>query len=697
MNRNDSKNFIICLKTIVNYQNTTEENLLGEQQNDQIIQSNIEHFNFSKKNSSYYKNKSSIFGNFYRQEKDKMNNNNLNKNNSVNSLPKIKYKFEYLKNKINKNRNNLYKSQKKINDDNLDDKTKSLNPIFLTELFKSFDKKSKFGIFKKKIRILHNILLTLTFLFLLFEGIINLKIRKLNDNIINEGNKKGLSYIENLNNLKKRQCSKLENTFRILNLINVIVSEFLLIKREIYFYQYHFNIISLKNRIMDFIIVGIFFPPFLNIVYIIDNSEIKYPLIFSNYFYILSLSKIILFLKYNNEYNKWNNVISQNISKTLSAKTGHLFVLQCRIKESSFIYLIIILIVMIFFFTILFRNAEYLSLNINLPFKKNKELYFDSIIDTLWTSIMISFGITYGDIFPKTPIGKLIAIINTIVGYIIISKLIITFIIYLKLDESENKVFLKMKRLNSPENKYLKAIKVIRDLFLIRKFLIKKNKEFENKIQKIEAVKHISILLLSLNNNMKNFMDDEKIDESYTIPVDDVVKELMNKIEENLKCFQIFFNKLDNLNEQLKELMDIQNTINFNLQESIKHQKIILKYLIDLNNEAKIEKLKKKFFNKRYSSNQTKNSKKNEELFLSNKQFSEALKLKLTHTYKSNYIHSDEDFITKRNDNFQLNYNGFKIIKENNVEESNISNFSLLKKMSINKISNKSSPGKNGN
>jgi hypothetical protein len=101
---------------------------------------------------------------------------------------------------------------------------------------------------------------------------------------------------------------------------------------------------------MDFIIVGIFFPPFLNIVYIIDNSEIKYPLIFSNYFYILSLSKIILFLKYNNEYNKWNNVISQNISKTLSAKTGHLFVLQCRIKESSFIYLIIILIVMIFFF-----------------------------------------------------------------------------------------------------------------------------------------------------------------------------------------------------------------------------------------------------------------------------------------------------------------------------------------------------------
>ena len=691
MKKNDSNNFIMCLKTITNYQNTTEENLLGEH-NEQIVYPNIINFNKTKNSILNYKNKTSIFGTFYRKEKDKIKNNN--KDNSINTIPKIKHNFEYLKNKINKSRNNsIFKIQPTINEVNIEEKTKSLNPMFLTELFKVFEKKIEYGKFIQKIRILHNIILILTFLFLLFEGIINLKIRKLNDNIMNEGNKNGLSYIESLNNLKKRKCTKLENTFRMFNLINVIISEFLLIKREIYIKQYHYNIISIENRIMDFIIAAIFFPPFINKIYIIEHSEIKYPLILSNYFYIISLSKIIFFIKYDIEYNKWNNLISKNISKTLSAQNGHFFVLQCRTKESSFIYLFIILIIFISFFSIFFRNTEYLTLNSNLSFTKNKELYFDSIIDTFWTSIMIAFGITYGDIFPKTTFGKIIAVINTIIGYIIISKLLITLINYLKLNDSEKKVFSKMKRLNSPENKFLKAIKVIRSLLLIRKFLIKKDKECDNNIQKIEAVKHISILLLFLNNNSKNFMDDEKIDESYTIPVDDIIKELMKKIEENLKCFQMSFSKLDNLNFQFQELMDIQNKINSNLQESIQQQRVLLKYLIDLNNEVKIDKFKIKFFNKKHSSSQNKNNNNNnEEIFLANKQFSEKLKLKLTHTYKSKFIHSDEAYITHRNENFQLNYNGFKEIKENFAEDSNISGISYVK----NKNTNNSSPKKNG-
>ena len=51
------------------------------------------------------------------------------------------------------------------------------------------------------------------------------------------------------------------------------------------------------------------------------------------------------------------------------------------------------------------------------------------------------------------------------------------------------KIYSKLKRLNSNENKYLKSMKVIRGLLNIRKFLIVREKESENKIQRIEAVK----------------------------------------------------------------------------------------------------------------------------------------------------------------------------------------------------------------
>ncbi len=86
----------------------------------------------------------------------------------------------------------------------------------------------------------------------------------------------------------------------------------------------------------------------------------------------------------------------------------------------------------------------------------NKELYFDSYSDSFWSTIVVIF--------------------------------LVNHLCYLTLTHSEKK-FLKTKRLNLNENKYLKSMKVIRDLLNIRKFLIVREKESENKIQIIEAVK----------------------------------------------------------------------------------------------------------------------------------------------------------------------------------------------------------------
>ena len=425
-----------------------------------------------------------------------------------------------------------------------------------------------------------------------------------------------------------------------------------------------------KGRIFDFIFIGIFFPPFINPIYVKEISNIIYFVNLSNLFFCISLFKIIFFLKYSSFYSKWNNSIAKNISKTLSSNIGHLFVLQCRVKEYSFIYLIVLL-----------RTTEYLTYNKNLSLKNNKELYFDSFLDSFWTSIMMSFGVCYGDIYPRTTWGRIVSIITTICGYILISKLFVTLMNYLVLTQSEKKVFIKMKRLNSNENQYLKGIKVIRDLLNIRKYLIIREKESENKIQRIEAVKHILILLLFLNNDGKNFMDFDKIDESYTIPVDDILKEVINKIEENLKSFELSFNKLAPLNSKLSELMNIQNKINNNLNESIIKQRHILKYLIDLNNNNQIEKFKSQFFTKKHCSGQNNSIK--VELDFKKRQLSDKLKLSFSGKNKLK-VQIDEEkdgFITGRRRNFKLNYNGNKSISEKNNEDSSISNSPFINRL----------------
>ena len=518
----DAKNKFNKLAIIKPKYENSSENLLEKSDRNEFL--NLDYYDIKSK-MFFQKTKTSIFGNFYRNET--MTNNN----NEIKNIPQIKHELKYSNNSKKRNtKKNFICIPTTLNDLNIDDnnKKKSLNPIFLTELFAEFDKRTLKGKITYKITIIHRIIIFLIFIFLIFEIIVHYKSRNLTDKILEEEKIKIDIRIEKI---KKRKCSQLENTLRIFNLLNVILCEIILIKRELYLKMIGASNYPFRGRIFDFIFIGIFFPPFINPIYVKEASNIIYFVNLSNLFFCISLFKIIFFLKYSSFYSKWNNSIAKNISKTLSSNIGHLFVLQCRVKEYSFIYLIVLIISSIFFFSILLRTTEYLTYNKNLSLKNNKELYFDSFLDSFWTSIMMSFGVCYGDIYPRTTWGRIVSIITTISGYILISKLFVTLMNYLVLTQSEKKVFIKMKRLNSNENQFLKGIKVIRDLLNIRKYLIIREKESENKIQRIEAVKHILILLLFLNNDSKNFIDFDKIDESYTIPVDDILKEVINKIK----------------------------------------------------------------------------------------------------------------------------------------------------------------------
>ena len=668
----DAKNKFNKLAIIKPKYENSSENLLEKSDRNEFL--NLDYYDIKSK-MFFQKTKTSIFGNFYRNETL------TNNNNEIKNIPQIKHELKYSNNSKKRNtKKNFICIPTTLNDLNIDDnnKKKSLNPIFLTELFAEFDKRTLKGKITYKITIIHRIIIFLIFIFLIFEIIVHYKSRNLTDKILEEEKIKIDIRIEKI---KKRKCSQLENTLRIFNLLNVILCEIILIKRELYLKMIGASNYPFRGRIFDFIFIGIFFPPFINPIYVKEASNIIYFVNLSNLFFCISLFKIIFFLKYSSFYSKWNNSIAKNISKTLSSNIGHLFVLQCRVKEYSFIYLIVLIISSIFFFSILLRTTEYLTYNKNLSLKNNKELYFDSFLDSFWTSIMMSFGVCYGDIYPRTTWGRIVSIITTISGYILISKLFVTLMNYLVLTQSEKKVFIKMKRLNSNENQFLKGIKVIRDLLNIRKYLIIREKESENKIQRIEAVKHILILLLFLNNDSKNFIDFDKIDESYTIPVDDILKEVINKIEENLKSFELSFNKLAPLNSKLSELMNIQNKINENLNESIIKQRYILNYLINLNNNNQIEKFKSQFFTKKHCSGQNNSIK--VELDFKKRQLSDKLKLSFSgkNRLKVQIDEEKDGFITGRRRNFKLNYNGNKSISEKNNEDSSISNSPFINRL----------------
>ena len=181
---NDEKYSSFNYNTEIKYQNSTE-NLLG----DKIKKNNsLEEKIKLNPDLLYHKNKASIFGNFYRKERNKKI------NNSIRTIPEIKQEIDSLKlNKtvIKEYKKNTVYVQPTINDLNIDDnKKKSLNPIFLTELFKEFEKRTNGGIIRHKIKILHMILNVLIFFYLFFEIINHFKSRNLIDFLMNEAKKK---------------------------------------------------------------------------------------------------------------------------------------------------------------------------------------------------------------------------------------------------------------------------------------------------------------------------------------------------------------------------------------------------------------------------------------------------------------------------------------------------------------------------
>ena len=148
-------------------------------------------------------------------------------------------------------------------------------------------------------------------------------------------------------------------------------------------------------------------------------------------------------------------------------------------------------------------------------------------------------------------------------------------------------------------------------------------------------------------------------------------KRVNKKIEDNLKGFDISFNKLESLKIQLQELMSIQNQINLNLQISIESQKEELSYLKNINNSIKIEKFKLQFFKIKNASNIVKNSVKSEKSILTKRLKN---KEKKTHINK-NYIMLYMMMICKVN-----------IVKELNNEEGIVNNSPYLRNLKETKV-----------
>ena len=585
-NESNNQNSLICIQSIdkSNKYNLPSNNTssLNQLNSTSITGNNL------KKNNFLLKNKSSIFGSFYQKEE-------IRKKRNLKKLSILKRNFD--KDIINKYGSKSLQKHLKKKIDSFEQK-KMMNPQYLVKLLEDVEKNTPEGQTIQKINKIHFIVSIFLIISLLFGFIDNILNKEFSYKYLKKSLSEDNNYIHALNQLKNRKLTIYENFCRIISIITAISMTSLLLIKEYFIQKYQIVIQSARKRLIIGIICSLCFPPKINPIYIIHQQFCIFPLFLVDIYFLLNISKIYIINLLNIGYTKYGTLLTQSICKNFSVKPGYFFSIRARLMDNPFLYSIFILILIITIVVFLLRSFEFGSYLIYKSRDENKELNFFSPLNVIWLISIISFGVSFGDYYPKNIITRLIVFFAIIILYVIAGFLLNNLMKYTIMSESERKVFIKMTKLYSEENLEYKATYVILQFLKLRRDKLLLNVQ-ENQYLRVSYCKKVSINILILHRHIKNFKNNDKVADVFTIPIDDLLITLENKIHENLLNFEKSFDKLESIQNDLEEIQELQLLINSNIRENITQQKSIGKYMVEINNLGLVNQLKTKIFKKK--------------------------------------------------------------------------------------------------
>lgn len=151
---------------------------------------------------------------------------------------------------------------------------------------------------------------------------------------------------------------------------------------------------------------------------------------------------ISLFLKmfpmytYIIQMSNWNDPKAQRCCSILGVEANVLFGLKALMKQDP---------AKIVFISFLFSVTQ-LSISLQI-FEREVDLSFKNLTTTLWVVIITLTSVGYGDYYPKSDCGRLIAIIIAFWGIFFLSLLVVALTNTLQLEESEQRAFVLLRKI----------------------------------------------------------------------------------------------------------------------------------------------------------------------------------------------------------------------------------------------------------
>ena len=214
----------------------------------------------------------------------------------------------------------------------------------------------------------------------------------------------------------------------------------------------------------------VFYPPCVNKIYIGCYQQIIYVCPLNSIFIIFSFLKIINIYRALIFISPINNIPNKLICKSNLFSLRNRYVIKIVMNTYPILSAVINIIIMFFITASSMYYIEYFSINKNTGTYNNKgDNNFKNFSNVLYLYVFIVKKTAFGDMLPRTLLGKFFIIVFQVIGSFLLAFLFFRLNSIIEFTIEGKRAFSKLEKLFNPENKEYKAASVICKFLKLKK------------------------------------------------------------------------------------------------------------------------------------------------------------------------------------------------------------------------------------
>ena len=220
-----------------------------------------------------------------------------------------------------------------------------------------------------------------------------------------------------------------------------------------------------KYLVMECLLSSIVCPPQLDSGFDLDQLKGTSRLTYDGLCCIFSLARFYNVLKMPEQYSIWTTEKSTKICKQHRFKPDTSFMIKAELKRSPYIAIFASLFIVAILFGLAMHTIE-LTYTAG-PTDSSTARPFESWIATIFFIFVTMTTVGYGDIYPKTHLGRFVVLGVGVIGTMLVSLMVVALSNSSELTNGEKRVFNNVDQLSLTKEVKVKASELIYKVFMM--------------------------------------------------------------------------------------------------------------------------------------------------------------------------------------------------------------------------------------